>query len=292
MRTNTTGSKIRGQGAACVLAIGVAVLLVGAGLGGCRTSPQTLCGTEVGPCDTIQGRLPEGRCNQAFTFEGVESSLLDFTIKSDDGSVAAPQVTLTNPEGKKIALAAHTRTAEGAATTVVQGVVLLRSGTYHVTVTPVVEYPVYYAFNYTLRFPPVEGMQLDLVAGEPYPVTFSAPRGGMVTVSIFPLKGSCTQVQLDGVEDPWGGRALDRCRQIEGAPPPQIAHGRGDSTYLNFMAPIPGRYTVLAAAKPGGDGPAVLNVRVRPTSGNSRQLIHPNRNPSGYGMTAGVKVAK
>ena len=89
-----------------------------------------------------------------------------------------------------------------------------------------------------------------------------------------------------------GGRALDPNRQLCGAPPPQIAHGHDGSTYLNFMAPIPGRYTILTAAKPGGEGPAVLNVRVRPTSGKSRMLIHPNRDAVGYGMTAGIRIER
>ena len=293
MRMMSMGSKVGGQGRRRGRALGVlALAALAAGLTGCRTQPATLCGTEVGPCDTIHGRLPQGRCSQAFTFEGVESSLLDFSIRSDDGSVAAPQVTLTNPEGKEIALAAHTATPEGAATTRVEGVVLLRSGTYHVTVTPTVDYPVYYMFDYTLRFPPVEGMQIDLVACKPYPVTISAPRGSMVTVSIRPMRGSSTKVQFEGIEDPWGGRALDPQRQLPGAPPPQMSHGQDGSTYLNFMAPIPGRYTILTAARPGGDGPALLDVRVRPTGGKSRQLVHPNRNPSGYGMTAGLKVER
>ena len=293
MRTMSTRSKVRGQGASLSGLVGLfALALVLSGLTGCRTKPATLCGTEVGPCDTIHGRLPQGRCNQAFTFEGVESSLLDFSICSDDASVAAPQVTLTNPEGKGIPLAAHTTTPEGAATTRIQGVVLLRSGTYHVTVTPAVDYPVYYRFDYTLRFPPVEGMRLDLVACKPQPVTISAPRGSMVTVSIRPLRGSCTQVQFEGVEDPWGGRALAPERQLPGVPPPQMSHGQDGSTYLNFVAPIPGRYTILTAAKPGRDGPAMLDVRVRPTGGKARQLVHPNRSPGGYGMTAGMKVQR
>ena len=211
---------------------------------------------------------------------------------SDDGSVAAPTVTLTGPEGKEIPIASHTRTAQGAATTRIEGIVLLRSGTYHVTVSPTVCHPVFYRFDYQLRFPPIECMRLDLRSCEAHPVTVSAPRGGMVTVAIRPARGSCTQIQLNGVEDPWGGRALAPERQLQGAPPPQVSHGHDGSTYLNFMAPIPGRYTILTAAKPGGDGPAVLDVKVRPTGGRSRQLVHPNQNPSGYGMTAGLKIER
>ena len=75
MRATSTGSKIHDQGTgprAYLALLAGAILLVG--LAGCRTRPAALAGTEVGPCDTLHGRLPVDRCSQGFTFEGVESS--------------------------------------------------------------------------------------------------------------------------------------------------------------------------------------------------------------------------
>ncbi len=266
------------------MAVAVALLL---GLGACRSRSLAVPGTAVGPCDTLEGRLPPGRCSQSFTFEGVESSLLSFDLRSDAGNIAAPDVQLFDPQGKPIPVAAQTTTAKGAATTHVEGVVLLRSGAYQVTVTPQTPCEtVYYTFHHDLAFPGISDLRVNLTSCDTYPVSISAPRGGEVTVRIQPLRGSSTRVQVNGVEDPWGGRALDPSRRLQGAPAPTVHHGDDGSYYLNFNAPIPGRYTVLAAAKPGGNGPATVSASVRPPPTTSRMVLHPDHAPDGYGVAA------
>jgi hypothetical protein len=269
-----------------MLARGLGLLLAVGLLAGCRSRQLATPGTSVGPCDTLQGRLPPGRCGQSFTFEGVESSLLDFDLRSDCGNVAAPQVQLFDPEGNEVPVAAQTMTAEGAATTRVRDVVLLRSGSYQVKVVPQTCEEVYYTFSHRLQFPGIQDMRLNLTSCRNQPVTISAPRGGQVTVQIRPWGSGGARVQVNGVEDPWGGRALDPSRRLEGAPPPMVHHGDDGSYYLNFNAPIPGRYTILAAAKPGGDGPAVVSAVVRQPSSPARRVLHPNTAPDGYGVPA------
>ncbi len=280
----------RGTGTKTALGAG---LLLGATLlaAGCRSRPIVASGTELGTADVLHGRLVGQHPTQAFTFEGVESSLLDFDLVSDRGDMAAPAARLYDPEGKEIDLAAATRTAQGAATVAVRDVVLLRSGTYQVQVTPTVPGPVYYRFDYGLRFPPVRDMRVDLKANDPYPLSVAAPRGGQVTVQITPLQGSTTLVRVDGVEDPWGGRALDPTQRLPNAPPPMIHHGDDGSYYLNFNAPIPGRYTILAAARPGHDGPALVRVDVRAPRSAAREVMHPNHPPVGYGVPASTMVS-
>jgi len=244
----------------------------------------------VTPCDVLHGRLPQGRCSEAFTFQGVESSILEFDVVSDDGSVAAPTVAVTDPEGKPVAIAANTVTPQGAATTRVRGLVLLHSGAYTVTVTPTVPCPVYYTFDYALDFPPVDCLPVNLTSCDTYPVALAAPRGGMVTVQVTPRRGSRTKPRIDGVEDPWGGRALDACRRLPGAPPPVVDHGRDGTYYLNFVAPASGRYTILLAAEPGGEGPALVKARVQHPAGKRRILLHPDTPPQAAGRTAGILV--
>jgi hypothetical protein len=195
-------------------------------------------------------------------------------------------VRLFDPDGEEIDVRPYQQTADGAATTAYRGVVLVRSGAYQAQVTPAVPSPVYYSFEYILRFPPIRDLRVSLKAGDAYPVSIAAPRGGQVSVQITPLGGCGTRVQVDGVEDPWGGRALDPSRRLPNAPPPTVRQLPDGSYYLDFNAPIPGRYTVLAAAKPGFEGPAVVNVDVRSPRNLARAVMHPNSAPEGYGVPA------
>lgn len=269
---------------------GAGLVLVGLAVGGCRgRSLPTCAGTSVTPCDTMHGRLVDCRTEQAFTFEGVESSILDATVVSDVGNRAAPTLRMIDPHGEQVDLAPYIASPRGAATIQVKGVVLRRTGTYQVMVrTTVPGECVYYRFNHCLRFPPIECMRTTLRCDEVTPISFTAPRGGMVTVRVLPIGGSGTLPEIRGVEDPWGGRALDRTRVPQGMPQPTITVANGGGVFLNFVAPQPGRYTVLAAAKSGRGGPATIDASVRPMGGQARNVVHPNQAPSDYGMTAGA----
>ncbi|MHC5010532.1 MAG: hypothetical protein ACYTG6_06200 [Planctomycetota bacterium] len=267
----------------------LALLATAVLLGGCRSGRFETVGTGVTPCDTLYGRLPEDRQAQSFTFEGVEGSILDFLIVSDDASLAAPGVRLTDPSGEPIDISQARRSPEGAATVRMGGIVLLETGTYRVTATPTIpNVPVYYRFTYDLEFPSVAGFEATLSSEQPQPIYVAAPRGGQVMVRIAPLPGSALVPEIQGVQDPWGGLALDPSRRLQGAPPAQIAHGDDGSLYLNFNAPIPGRYTVLAAARPGRSGPGVIDTKVTPARSAARSVLHPNQRPASFGVPAPV----
>lgn len=259
-------------------------------LGACRSRPMLARGTQVTPCDTLCGRLVNGRCAESFTFEGVESSLLCFDVRSDCSNISAPRVSLTGPDGQNLPVAAETTSRGGASTTRVRDVVLMRSGTYRVTVTPTTNQDVYYTFTHALKFPGVRNQPVNLVACQDHAFTLSAPRGGLVTVQIRPHRDHCTQTQfqVNAVEDPWGGRALDPASRPPNAPAPEVRHQSDGSYFLHFVAPISGRYTVYASAKPGHEGPAFIDTCVKPPRQCARRVMHPNTQPSGFGVPAPV----
>jgi len=266
-----------------LLAVLGAALLLGA----CRGRPVDSVGTSVASGDMLQGRLVEGRRAQAFTFEGVESSVLDFELKADESNQASPNVALLDPEGHEVDLAPHVKTAPGAATMQVRDVILLRTGTYQVTVTPPSPcQPVYYRFSHELRFPGMEDFRVTLRACDEQPIYVSAPRGGQVVVRVAPLKGSSVQPLIKAVKDPWGGRTLDPTRKPEWAPPAIVSTAMDGTIFLNFTAPIPGMYTVVASSRPGSEGPALISTTVRPPPGPPHRVAHPNRVPEDFGLPA------
>ncbi len=278
-----TNAKFLGTALLCV---GVLALLA-TGLGGCRGRTVEVAGTDVAAGGALYGRLPAGRQQQSFTFEGVESSLLDVDLVSDEPSLAAPQICLLTPEGKTIDLRPHTRSPDGAATTQIRDVVLLRTGTYQVTVAPTIPCEaVYYRFCHKLHFPPIECMPVTLSPCEPQPVYVSAPRGGLVTVKITPKPGTGVTPLFRGVEDPWGGRALDPNKQKCVAMPATVHEDCDGSVYLNFQATIPGRYKVMAIARDAQGGPAYVTTRVREAPAAPQAVWHPNRTPQDFGMPA------
>jgi hypothetical protein len=265
------------------LGLAVGALLV---LSGCRSRglPGST-GTRIGPGQTIYGRLPEGRATQSFTLQGVESSLLSFSVDSDRRDFASPAVALLDPAGQPLDLAPFVVTPEGAASYAVQGVVLLQTGTYLVTVKPQSEDKSgYYTFRYNLGFPPIEGMRTTLKADEPIRIGISAPEGGLVSIRIAPFAGSGVRPDIRGVKDPWGGLALDPARRPERTPPAQVSHGQDGSMYLSFPAPIAGKYVVLAAAEAGHEGAAVIDASVRPRGPTGGVVHHPNTAPGDYGV--------
>lgn len=263
----------------------LAAAVLALGLGACRTRPGQSIGTSVEPGASLQGRLPPGRGEQAFTFEGVESSILDFSVQADRGNTSAPEVSLFDPEGKAVPVAVGRATARGAATTLVRGVVLTRTGTYKVRVVPAAGgEEVYYRFQHSLRFPEVTPRAIHLSAAEPVPVYVPAPRHALVVVKVTPRQGGVVP-QIEGVEDPWGGRALDPTEVPPGALPPRVSHGADGTLTLTFTTPRPGTYAILAGARaPGEEGPAFVRVEVRAPRVPTHVVRHPDAEPGAYGL--------
>jgi hypothetical protein len=124
---------------------------------------------------------------QCFTFEGVESSLLSFSLVSDDGSLAAPVPDLTDPEGKRVELSPFMTSPEGAATTGAAGIPLRRTGIYRVALAnPTPGHQVFYRFQYRLDFPPIQDLRVTLTPEQATPIYVSAPRGGLVDLGSRP----------------------------------------------------------------------------------------------------------
>jgi hypothetical protein len=262
--------------------IGTFLLVVA--LCGCRSNPVRTAGTHTAAGDTVYGHLPGAAATQAFTFEGVESSILDFTIASDEGAQTAPTPALSDPEGHPVDITPFRRSALGAATARYEGIVLMRTGNYRVAAEGMdPSKPTYYRFHHDLRFPPIEGLRLRLVASDTRPVSVTAPRGGRVTVTIGPIAGSTVEPDIRAVNDPWGGRALDASQVLPGSPPPQLVRTNDGGVILSFVAPRPGRYTILAAARPGREGDAAVSTKVlAPEYG--RKIVHPDSRDLDYGL--------
>lgn len=253
-------------------------------LAACRSRVNGSPGTHVTAQDTLQGRLPVDREEQAFTFEGVESSLLDFRLQADRGNVSAPRVALFDPEGLPVPIDVGRTTPEGAATMKVQGIVLTKTGTYKLRVTPGVPgEAVYYRFDHHLRHPAVTPRTVRLSSRETHPIAVSAPRNALIAVHLTPSHGG-VRPQIEGVEDPWGGRALEPALVPAGALPPRVSHGPDRTLTLTFTAATPGVYTILAGAEQGGEGPALVKVEVRPPRRRGSVVLHPDAEPGGYGL--------
>lgn len=257
--------------------LGAALLVVG--LSGCRVSRPEAAGTQVATGDVLSGRLPPAYPAHAFAFEGVESSLLDFTLQSDELNRSSPRPTLTDPEGRLVDLDGHRVTPEGAATTRYEGIVLLRTGSYRLAVASADQSDdSWYLYRHTLRFPSIVDDRATLAAAGTHPISFSAPYGGIVRVRVRPVNRSSLQPEIRGVMDPSGGRALDSAQAPAGVNPPQIAPTLDGGLLLVFVAPRAGRYTVMAAAKPGHEGEASIDVDVETPSFN-RNVWHPGSEP-------------
>lgn len=256
--------------------------------GGCRTARNApeATGTHVSQGDMLSGRLAPTYPDQAFTFEGVESSLFDFTLQSDELNRGAPDPVLTGPDGESIDLVGHRVTPEGAATTRYVGVVLLRTGTYRLAIHSTdTSRDSWYLYRHELRFPSIVDDRARLSAQATHPISFTAPYGATVSVRVAPVNRSPLQPDLRGVVDPLGGRALDPTATPGGVNPPQMAPTTDGGVMLMFVAPRSGRYTVLAAAKAGHEGEARIDVDVRPASFD-RAVWHPGADPLAPNRTA------
>ena len=279
--------------------LALALLTLGGALvlGGCRTSlrgatPAAAPGTTVANGGTIHGRMVAGRREQAFTFEGVESSLVDFVVQADTGNQPAPTVEVLDPEGRVLDVAGATRSSAGSATVRVQSLVLPKTGTYKVIARPSSQCEtVFYRFSHCLRFAPICDRRAHLSADNPRPVYVSAPRGGLVVISIDPLGGPL-QPDIMGVKDPWGGPALDRSLVPAGALPPRVSHMQNRTMILTFTAPRPGMYTILAGSKPCKAGVGKIHVEVRQPKCCAPSVYHNNAEPGGYGVPGALPASR
>jgi len=256
-----------------------------------RTGPEA-AGTHIATGDTLSGRLAPEVPVQAFTFEGVESSLLDFTLQSDELNRTAPRPVLTDPQGTSIDLAMHRSSPLGAATTRYEGIILMRTGAYQLSVASADRTSdSWYLFKHQLRFPSIVADTARLTESDTHPISFTAPYGGTVSVKIRPSNRSNLQPEVRGVIDPSGGRALDSTLTPAGVLPPQMAPTVDGGLLLVFVAPRAGRYTVLAAAKSGRGGEATIDVDVAPPS-FGRAVWHNGADPTAPLPSAAVAAPR
>ncbi len=279
MCTRALTGALRRAGLPASLAPLLGLFLLAGASAGCRAGRPEAAGTQVATGDVLSGRLAATSPAHAAQIEGVESSLLDFTLQSDELNRSSPRPRLLDPEGRAVELEGHRVTPEGAATTRYEGVVLLRTGTYRLELASAdTSDDSWYLYRHTLRFPSIVDDRAQLGATGTHPISFSAPYGGTVTVRVRPVNRSALAPEIRGVIDPSGGRALDASRTPQGVNPPQIAPTIDGGVVLVFVAPHPGRYTVLAAAKPGHEGEARIDVDVG-TPNFGRNLWHPGSEP-------------
>jgi hypothetical protein len=280
----TICSGIFGRGLGCALAVAVTL-----SLGGCRgraVRNNEAAGTNIATGDMLSGRLAVEAPAQTFTFEGVESSLLDFTLRSDELNRSAPTPVLTDPEGKTIELVAHRTSPHGAATSTYEGVLLMRTGTHTLSLASTDRTAdSWYIFQHKLRFPSIIGDTARLDETATYPISFTAPYGATVSVRVRPSPRSSLKPDIRGVVDPSGGRALDAGQTPGGVLPPQAAPTIDGGLTLVFVTPRAGRYTVLASAKPGTSGEALIDVDVTPPNFD-RAIWHPGSDPLAPAMPA------
>ncbi len=253
-------------------------------LGACRTQVPTSMRTHVGDSETMVGRMAPHRNAQTFTFEGVESSLLDFTVRAGDASEAAPTIQVMDPDGEQLPVETAVGSEKGSATVSVRGLVLTKTGNYQVVATPTYECrEALYSFKHRLRYPTPGMRKAQLSACKPAPMYFPAPRGALVAVTVTRDRGEEFIPDILAVKDPWGGPALDKSVVPCGCNPPRVSRNCDNSMTLTFTAPKPGVYTVLAGAKPGAQGTGTLSVQVRKPRGCERYVYHGGAVASGYG---------
>ena len=263
------------------LALGAA--LVGL-LGGCRTNVPTTNSTHVADGQTMVGRMTPQREAQTFTFEGVESSLLDFTVQAGDASEAAPTIAVMDPDGQRLPVQPAVGMDKGSATVSVRGLVLSKTGNYQVVATPTYECrEVLYSFKHRLRYPTPAARVAHLSSCKGAPLYVSAPRGGFIAVTVKRNRGEEFIPDILAVKDPWGGPALDKSQVPCGANPPRVSRVCDHTMILTFTAPKPGMYTVMAGAKPGAEGAGTISVQVRKPRGCEKYIYNGGSVARAYG---------
>ena len=262
------------------------VLVLVCGLAACSSDPVPVAqDSNVLLGDTLHGRMVPGRSHQTFTFEGVESTLLDAYIRADEDGEPAPVVAIHDPSGQPLDVAAASTTKADDHEFVVRRLVLPKTGMYKVIARPRdASKQVFYTFKHNIRWAPMPDRKAHLSASEPAPVYVAVPRRGLVVFSIKPDRNSGLEPQIQAVKDPWGGPALDKSQVPPGAAAPRVHHTRDGKMILTFTAPRPGMYTILAGAKPGKEGVATLRVGVKPPANPGRQVFHNDGGGRKFGL--------
>lgn len=220
----------------------------------------------VQPGDTLFGHLaPEQGC-QCFYFEGLEYALLDYSLGADCGNAT---IKIEDPEGKPLDLESGSCSASAG-----KGIILHKTGTYRGLVCKAACDPeTWYQFRYDIRLVTPFDQSLALTPCSKQEITFVAPRGSNVIVTISPAH-KCTLVpKVLAVKDPDGGRALAPGADCSGAQVPTISDGRDGGRKLQFSAMKPGRYTVVVSSEETS-GDAVAHVQVFPPKRPVRKLYH------------------
>ena len=228
------------------------------------------------PGDTLHGHLRGDQGCECFSFDGVEYTLLDFKLASDQGGQPAPRIEIVGPDGKALALADCLQ-PEGSSVFSAEGIVLPKTGKYGVTVCKSKCDPAaYYTFAYDVRAvaPAEQAMHLTPCSKEK--VSFTVPRGSRCMVTVRP-KGRCgAEPKFVSVTDPMGGRALNPAAVLEGAPLPEVKHDSMGAATLDFNASQPGRYTVTLASEAGTEGDVTTIVQLFTPRPLDRSLYHSN----------------
>jgi hypothetical protein len=224
------------------------------------------------PGDVLHGRLTCDDGCQCFYFEGVEYSILNLTVRADEGCATAPRLTLEDPDGRMLDLSKE-MCGKGPVESA-QGMILRRSGTYKATVCKAKgEAELYYAFTHELRLANPEDKTVFLEAGKTETISFVAAKGSRCMVEVTPEHARTVTPKFLSVKDPTGGRALAPEAKLDGAPEPWIVTSYGGKKRVDFNAPRSGRYTVLMTADGCSSGKAVAHVAVHPP-GPNRVLFH------------------
>ncbi len=232
--------------------------------------------SRVLPEDVLRGHLNAGQGCAAFTFDGVEYTVMDVDLSTDTANAAAPRLTITDPDGRPLDLSPALG-PDGSSCQRAQGIVLRKTGVYRGLVCKAPSDPdQFWTFKYALRMTPPDDERMHLVSCDTKTVAFTAAKGSRVIVTVTPEGRSGLVPRFTAVTDPKGQRALDEAKRLPGAPAPLVKDGRDGERVLDFNAHEGGRYTVAICAEPGTDGVAVTSVQVFPPKPFWRTLYHDN----------------
>lgn len=223
--------------------------------------------SRVLPGDTLHGRIACGTGCQCFYFDGLEYAFLDYKLSTESGCQSPVTLAITDPDGRPVDIGNGTSG---------KSIVLHKSGTYKGLVCGGGGGESVYAFTHDIRTVEPPERIIALTPESKEKVSFVAPRGANVVVTMQPLHACGVTPKVLAVYGPNGSRALDVEKQIQGAPLPAVVDSRWNTERLHFNAAQPGRYTVIVASEPGTEGDARTHVQVFPPRASNRDLFHDN----------------